>query len=85
MMLQRRGTSALGVISLPPTFLISLPARLLVLLRRLNLAFLALVFFVFTMMMRPLCQAVVFELLMPLRWGIRLFLRGPFRIILNFR
>ena len=54
MMLQRRGTSALGVISLPPTFLISLPARLLVLLRRLNLAFLALVFFVFTMMMRPL-------------------------------
>jgi hypothetical protein len=84
-MLQRRGTSALGVVSLPPTLLISLPARLLVLLRRLNLAFLALVFVVLTMMMRPLCQAVVFELLVSLRWRIWLLLRRPFRLILNFR
>lgn len=84
-MLQRRGTFALGVMSLPFTLLISLPALLLLLLRRLNLAFLALVFVVYAMMMRPLCKPVVFKLLVSLWWGIRLLLRRPFRIILNFR
>ena len=84
-MLLRRGTSIPRVASLVPMLLVSLSALLLVLLRRLDLAFFALILVVFSMMMRPLFQTVVFELLVPLRWGIQLLLRRTLRVIFDFR
>lgn len=84
MMLLRRGTSVPGVASLLPMLLISLPALLLVLLRRLNLAFFTLILVVFSMMMEPLFQTVVLELLVSLRWGIQLLLRRTLGVIFDF-
>ena len=85
-MLLISGVSVPGVASLVSMLLISLPAlQLVVLLRRLNLAFLTLIFILFSMMMRSLFQTIVLKLLVSQRWGrVLLLLRRALRVIFNF-